>query len=237
MMDEQTHSLQEIQEYVQKTHRTNLALQRAFERLVRNLPLPEKEQTERDKLIYRVRSSSGDLDTAVDAFVEILTKRSKKDIQNNRYRARLSTEGWTRLSIPIKNRFDAAHSYSLTTEKGQIGLGPALLALSSATERFLRDTLIDPLFKAIKRDNRQLLPKAPMKFKTATLGQIPFLLDIKGDPDLAYKRFITDWIHHTFSVDKSNYILDVLTYKVSQVAKIRNDWASVLLSKNLGVLN
>jgi len=116
-IDEQAYSLQEIQRYAQETHETYLTLQRAFQTLVNNLPLTEREQNERGKLIERIQSSEGDIEASVEAFVEILIERSKKDSKENRYRLQLPAQVWPRLSTPIKDRFDAAHSYIIAIEQ------------------------------------------------------------------------------------------------------------------------
>lgn len=225
-IDEQSYSLEEIQISAQETYGTYLTLQRAFQTLVNNLPLTETEQNERDKLIKRIQSSEGDIEASVEAFVEILIKRSKKDITENRYQLQLPTQVWPRLSTPIKDRFDAAHSYIVAVEQERYDLGPALLALSSAAERLLRETLIDPLFKAIKRQNFKLLQDAPVKFKTVTLGQIPFMLAVKGNNvDPHYKKFVHTWVSETFSLEKTNYIFKILPGRIEKIAIDRNNWA------------
>jgi tetratricopeptide (TPR) repeat protein len=241
-LDEKVTSLQEAEDAAEEAKRRSEALKGAFERLIKDLPLPSVAQKARKDLVEAIHDDD-EIWAPVTNFVDTLDDSLQKlNIESDGfYEEKIGKGVWGRLDSGIKRRLISAAGYTKLAHESGYDFGPAILALSSGLERLFDLTLIKPLYQEIKYQPSpdSLLRESPASdFDRITLGQVPFVLGLKnnleGQRHENYRKVLDRWLRREFSKKTISYINTKLNTDITTIRPVRNDWAhgSITVDQN-----
>lgn len=229
-LDQQVTSLKEAQDAAQEAKRRSEVLQDAFEKLVKDLPLPSDTQKARQNLVEAIHDNR-EISSPVSNFVDTLDDSLKKlDLDwDTYYEEKIGKDAWRSLDSGIKQRLISAANYVKLARESGYDFGPAVLALSSGLERLLDINLVNPLYQEIRYqpDSNKIVNESPVSdFRRVTLGQIPYLLGVKNNLGKSnYKKVLERWLSKNFSNDELSYLNNELGSSIETIQPVRNEWA------------
>jgi predicted translin family RNA/ssDNA-binding protein len=229
-LDQQVTSLKEAQDAAKEAKRRSEVLQDAFEKLVKDLPLPSDTQKARQNLVEAIHDNR-EISSPVSNFVDTLDDSLKKlDLDwDTFYEEKIGEDAWRSLDPGIKQRLISAANYVSLAKESGYDFGPAVLALSSGLERLLDINIVNPLYQEIKYqpDSNKIVNESPVSdFRRVTLGQIPYLLGVKNNlGESNYRKVLDRWLNKNFSNEELSYLSNELGASIETIQPVRNEWA------------